>query len=128
MTADLADRFFAAVSAGDLQALDRLYADDVAVWHNYDEVEQTKAESLRLLGFLHRTVGPLRYVEVRRTDLADGFVQQHVVELDDLDGGVLRMPAMMRVYCDGGQVRRVEEYVEPGPVNALLRARRAARG
>lgn len=48
----LADRFFAAVSRGDLAELDELYSPDVAVWHNYDDVEQTRAESLRLLSWL----------------------------------------------------------------------------
>ncbi|MEU9362187.1 hypothetical protein AB0D35_29405, partial [Streptomyces sp. NPDC048301] len=31
-----------------------------------DDVEQTREESLRLLGRLHRKAGPMRYEQVRR--------------------------------------------------------------
>ncbi|WP_328445714.1 nuclear transport factor 2 family protein [Streptomyces sp. NBC_00386] len=117
----LADRFFAAVSRGDLAELDALYSPDVAVWHNYDDVEQTREESLRLLSWLAAKAGPLRYANVRRTVLDDGFVQQHVVELGGRCEGI-RMPAMLRVFCDDRHIRRIEEYVDPGPLNARLAA------
>ncbi len=120
--AALADRFFAAVARGDRAELEALYSSDVAVWHNYDEVEQTREESLRLLAWLSRRAGPLRYVEVRRLLLDDGFVQQHVVELGGECAG-LRMPAMLRVHCDEHRIHRIEEYVDPGPLNARLATR-----
>ncbi|MFD8738346.1 nuclear transport factor 2 family protein [Streptomyces sp. NPDC059618] len=115
----LADRFFTAVSRGDLAELDELYGPDAAVWHNYDDVEQTRADSLRLLSWLAAKAGPLRYTEVRRTVLDDGFVQQHVVELGGRCEGI-RMPAMLRVFCDDRHIHRIEEYVDPGPLNARL--------
>ncbi|MEV0012092.1 nuclear transport factor 2 family protein [Streptomyces sp. NPDC047973] len=115
----IADRFFDAVSRGDVATLADLYSAEVAVWHNYDDAEQTREESLRLLGRLHRKVGPMRYEQVRRTVLDDGFVQQHVVELAGMAAG-LRMPAMLRVHCDGRHIHRIEEYVDPGPLNARL--------
>ncbi|MGI5158989.1 nuclear transport factor 2 family protein [Microbispora sp. CA-102843] len=119
----LADRFFEAVSRGDLAELDALYSQDAVVWHNYDDVAQTRDESMRLLAWLARKAGPLRYVEVRRILLEDGFVQQHVVELGGQCEG-LRMPAMLRVRCDDGLVYRIEEYVDPTPLNARLAAAR----
>jgi hypothetical protein len=121
----LADRFFAAVSRGDLAELEALYSPDVTVWHNYDDVDQTREESLRLLSWLAAKAGPLRYVDVRRTVLDDGFVQQHVVELGGRCEGI-RMPAMLRVFCDDRHIRRIEEYVDPGPLNARLAASAAA--
>lgn len=118
---ELADRFLDAVSHGDIATLEDLYSADVAVWHNYDDVEQTREQSLRLLGWLARKAGPLRYVEIRRILLPDGFVQQHVVELSGRCDG-LRMPAMLRVFCDDRHIHRIEEYVDPGPLNARLAA------
>lgn len=117
----LAERFFGAVTAGDVATLGDLFSDDATVWHNYDDVEQTREECLRTLAWLHRKAGPLTYVEVRRTALDEGFVQQHVVELGGPCAG-LRMPAMLRVFCDGTQVHRIEEYVDPGPLNERLAA------
>ncbi|MFE7223262.1 nuclear transport factor 2 family protein [Nocardioides sp. NPDC057577] len=113
------DRFFAAVEAGDTTSLTEIYSPDAGVWHNYDDVTQTREESLRTLGYLHHVAGPMRYTEVRRELLPDGVVQQHVVELSGRAAG-LRMPAMLRIVVDGDHVVRIEEYVDPTPLNARL--------
>ena len=120
--AAIADKFFEAVNNGDLAVLDELYSQDVSVWHNYDELNQNREESMRTLSWLNKKAGPLRYVDIRRVLLEDGFIQQHVVELGGIAEG-LRMPAMLRVYCDERQIHRIEEYVDPGPLNARLAAR-----
>ncbi|MGH9269678.1 MAG: hypothetical protein ACRDZ2_00205 [Ilumatobacteraceae bacterium] len=36
---DLAERFFAAIEAGDLDAVGGIYADEAVIWHNHDGVE-----------------------------------------------------------------------------------------
>ena len=120
--AAIADNFFEAVNNGDLAVLDELYSQDVSVWHNYDELNQNREESMRTLSWLNKKAGPLRYVDIRRVLLEDGFIQQHVVELGGIGEG-LRMPAMLRVYCDERQIHRIEEYVDPGQLNARLAAR-----
>ncbi|MEU4641453.1 nuclear transport factor 2 family protein [Micromonospora sp. NPDC023814] len=119
---DIAERFFAAVGRGDLAAVTDLYADDVEVWHNYDEVDQTREQSLRTLGWIHAKLGPLRYVDVRRTLLPDGFWQQHVAEITG-DGATTRIPAALRVFCRAGKIVRIEEYLDPAPFTALVAAR-----
>lgn len=118
---ELADAFFDAIVRGDIAAVTDLYADDVEVWHNYDEVDQTKAQSLRTLGWIHARLGPLRYVEITRTLLPDGFWQQHVTELTR-DGVTTRIPAALRVFCRDGRIVRIEEYLDPAPFNALAAA------
>jgi ketosteroid isomerase-like protein len=120
----IADRFFDSIVQGDLAAVSELYADDVEVWHNYDEVDQTKEQSLRSLSWLHAKLGPLRYVEVQRITLPDGFWQQHVTELDH-DGETTRIPAALRAYCRDGRIVRIEEYLDPAPVNSLVATYRA---
>lgn len=118
-TGALADRFFAAITACDARALERLYAPDVEVWHNYDDAVQDRDESLATLAWLSRRVGPLRYRDIRRVEIDGGFVQQHVVVCEGLD---LDMPAMLRVWCADDVITRIDEYVDPGPLNARLRA------
>lgn len=115
---DLATRFFAAVEAGDIDLVRDLYDDDVTVWHNYDEIDQTKAQSLRSLRWFTTTFR-LRYVEVRRELLSDGFWQQHVTVASHGDD-TIRVPASLRVFCRGGKIARIEEYLDPAPVNAAL--------
>ena len=99
----VADRFFAAIERGDVDAVADLYPDDVTVWHNYDGLDQTKAESLRTLGWIASHFGPLRYVDVRRIELADGFWQQHVTELTHRGEGHPdpgRAPRLLPVRAD----------------------------
>lgn len=120
--AAIADQFFEAIKNGDVAVLEGLYSPDVSVWHNYDELNQNRDESMRTLAWLNKKAGPLRYVDIRRVLLDDGFIQQHVVELGGIAEG-LRMPAMLRVYCDEHLIHRIEEYVDPGPLNAKLAAR-----
>lgn len=117
----VADRFFSAIERGDVDAVAEVYADDVAVWHNYDQVWQDKQGSLRTLRWLTRRFGPLRYIEVRRTELPDGFWQQHVTEIRHR-GRAIRIPAALRVYCGSGRIVRIEEYVDPAPFADLAKA------
>ncbi len=51
-----------ALEAGDLDAVSACYADDVAVWANYDDRTLDKATSLRAIALAVRQVGrsPLR--------------------------------------------------------------------
>ena len=37
---EVADRLFAAIEAGDLDAVAALYAPEAVIWHNHDGVEQ----------------------------------------------------------------------------------------
>jgi ketosteroid isomerase-like protein len=119
----LADRLFDAISGSDLAAVEALFSPDVVIWHNYDDAGQSREQNLRLLRALTRRAGPFRYTRVRRALLADGFVQQHVVEFGGECAGI-RVPAMLRVFCDGRQIHRIEEYVDPSPLNERLGAAR----
>jgi ketosteroid isomerase-like protein len=116
----LADRFFAAIAAGDIEALEACYADDAVIWHNFDQAEQTRAENLRTLGWVTRNVADLRYEEVRRIPFDGGFVQQHVLRGTTPSGADLEVPAMLRIDVRDGLVRRVEEYLDTAHVAELM--------
>jgi ketosteroid isomerase-like protein len=118
----VADALFAAIERGDVDAVRELYAPDAVVWHNFDQVEQPVEDNLRTLAYLHRKVAGMRYTEVRRVVIDDGFVQQHVLR-GDAPGGPLEMPAMMRVWVADGRVTRVEEYLDPAQAQVLRRPR-----
>jgi ketosteroid isomerase-like protein len=121
-TLDLADRFFTAIQAGDTATLAEIYSPDATIWHNYDQQDQTREQSLVVLQWVIKNVGGLRYDEIRRDPLPDGFVQQHVLRGTAPDGSALEVPAMMRVYCRDGRITRLEEYLDAGQVKALMRA------
>ena len=115
----LADTVFAAIEAGDVDGVRRIYADDVTVWHNFDQVDQSRDENLRTLGWMHAHAAGLRYTEVRRIVLDHGFVQQHVLQATAKNGTVMSIPAMLNMHCAGGRITRIEEYLDPAQAAAL---------
>jgi ketosteroid isomerase-like protein len=127
MTADeistVATAFFRAIEDGDVGTIRDLYAPDAVVWHNYDMVEQTIDDNVRVLQWMASKVDGRRYEEVRRVILDDGFVQQHVLR-GQAPGGRLEMPAMMRVWVAAGRVTRIEEYLDSAQA-AVLRPTQA---
>ena len=94
----------------------------MAVWHNYEPGEQALDANLAVLGWLGRHVTGLRYDEIRRILLDDGFVQQHVLRGTTDWGLAIEVPAMLRVFVADG---RIEEYLDTAQV-AELRERRSS--
>lgn len=117
---DLATRFVAAVAAGDVATVAAIYADDATIWHNFDKVDQTRAENLATLAGMHRTLTNIRYEDIRRTIVDDGFFQQHVLR-GSTKNGDLDLPAVLRVYVADGRITRLEEYLDTAQVAAAMR-------
>lgn len=115
----LADRFFEAVSAGDMAAVGGFYRDDVEVWHNWDNKAQTKDENLTTLAGIKSRYDSFAYVDVRRTVLEDGFLRQHTIEATR-GGKTALVPAVLRVYVDAGRIYRIEEYFDRGQLDSAL--------
>lgn len=116
--AAVADRLLAAIGSGDAAAVREVYAPDARIWHNFDERDQTVDENLATLVDLHRRATGLQYTEIRRFPSPGGFVQQHVL-VGQAAGGVLRIPAMIRFWVDGGRVTRLEEYLDTRQARVL---------
>jgi ketosteroid isomerase-like protein len=76
---DLCDRFFAAVAGGDLDAVRAIYAPDTVIWHNNDDAEQSVEENLRVLRWATSRISGFRYEDVRRSAMANGFMEQHTL-------------------------------------------------
>ncbi|WP_039825370.1 nuclear transport factor 2 family protein [Nocardia testacea] len=109
---DLADRFFAAVSAGDEATLTELYAPDARIWHNDKGTEETVTENLRVLRWLARTLVDMRYEDIRRYPLPTGFAQQHLLRGELPGYGLLEVAACLFVEVRDGRIARIDEYVD----------------
>ncbi|HEY8173274.1 MAG TPA: nuclear transport factor 2 family protein [Dehalococcoidia bacterium] len=118
---ELAERFFAAVTAGDLEAVRAMYAPDAVVWHNYDRASQSVDENLRVLGALPSLVENFRYDDVRRQATLDGFIEQHVVRGTTPGGDELDIPACIVCTVVGGRITRLDEYFDSSHIAPLLR-------
>lgn len=118
-----AGRFMAALEHGDREAVRAFYAPDAKIWHNFDNVEQTIDENLKVLDWMVRKLPQRRYRVVRRELLPDGWMQQHVVEATLSDGRPFRMFACCVVRMRHGVITRLDEYLDPAQANVLRSAK-----
>ena len=115
----LADRLFAAVEGGDLEGVRDCYAPELAVWHNFDQKEQTRDESLQTLAWLCKVIDERRYEITRREELPDGILQLHILRGRAVKTGApYALPAAIVVTmaetADGNRITRLDEYLDPG--------------
>ena len=117
----VADRMFRAIETGDLDALRAVYADDVVVWTNFDDTEQPIDRAMSIVGWLCSKLADRRYDVKRRELIEGGFLQQHVLRGTAPNGTAVAMPACIVGTVTDGRITRVEEYLDPAGVAALLK-------
>jgi len=115
------ERLFGALSSGDFATYEGLMSPDARIWTNFDGRDVDAATASRTVRWLMTKVSGLRYEIVRREATDGGFVQQHVLHGHAPDGTALAMPACIWVTVEDGLVTRMEEYLDPAGVAALLR-------
>lgn len=124
----LADRFFAAIERCDIDALRQLYADDAAIWHNYDPVDarlqrpagQTVDDNLELLRVLPNLILNIRYEVWHQERTATGFVRQHIVTGKTPDGSDVRLPVCVVARVADGRIDSFYEYLDAGQLPASV--------
>ncbi|MDX2166422.1 MAG: nuclear transport factor 2 family protein [Deltaproteobacteria bacterium] len=119
----IAERLFAAITAGDVAAVRALYAPDAQIWHNTDGAVQSAEENLAVLQWVTTHIAQLRYEDVRRAATADGFVQQHVLR-GTVGAVAIAIPACIVTTIQGGRITRLDEYLDSAHVKPLLAAAR----
>ena len=115
----LATRFFAAIEAGDIDAISQIYAPDAVIWHNTDQMEQSVEQNLVVLRWVHEHVKGWHYEDVRRSCFPGGFVQQHMGKGTARSGLSVAMPACIVARVRDGRVTRIDEYIDSAGVAAL---------
>lgn len=118
----VAERLFAAIEAGDIEAVRALYSPHVTVWHNHDGLTQSLDENLRVLGWMSKHLPGARYTEVRRSATDSGFVQQHVLVATNRNGREIAVPACIVADVADGRITRLDEYLDSAHVALLLEA------
>jgi len=108
----LADRFFGAIEAGDIDGVSACYHPDAVIWHNDDGLETSPAQNLEVLASFVANVPKRVYANRRFFPIDGGFVQQHDTTLHVADGRVLVLPVCIVFQVDGGKIRRLDEYLD----------------
>ena len=93
------------------EALGALYADEVVIWHNTDQVEMTKEQNLASLDVLATMTTARRFSHIRRHLIDGGFVQQHVLNLE-WSSGSGALPGCVIVQLRDGLISRIDEYLD----------------
>lgn len=121
--ASVADRLFAAIEAGDVDAVAAMWSDEVTVWHAGDTRPSEKARAMRVIEWFVSTTAERHYDVLDRQVFDGGFVQQHRLHGTTRDGTpyALRVGIIIRIGRDG-LITRVDEYFDPADLAPLLQA------
>jgi ketosteroid isomerase-like protein len=108
------DRFYDALSSGDIAAARACCTDDVRMWHSHDGIEQD-LDQLAQVWTQFVAVFPKRvFTDVRRSPTRNGYVQQHLLIVHTADGQKMAWPACILVKIRDGRIARVDEYIHLG--------------
>src|SRR5262245_7618257 len=124
---DVAQRLFASIENKSVDAVAALYADDIAVWHNFTNATQSKAENLKTLGGLTKNVAHIRYEVTERVLLGERVMQRHLLRCRVENGEEVVIPACIFVTARNGKITRIDEYLDTAQSNALGAAIQRAR-
>ena len=106
------DRLFEALRRGDVPAALACCTPDARIWHSFDRVAQDMDEARAgweafIAGFPERS-----FVDVRRSSIPGGFVQQHLMVVVTGQGARIAWPVCIVVTLQGGLIARLEEYMD----------------
>ncbi|MBB3982830.1 ketosteroid isomerase-like protein [Sphingobium fontiphilum] len=108
----LGERFAAALGAGDIAALDALFAPDFEVWYNFSDATLDRKQALTFFQSYFTAV-QVRFRNVRRLPTPDGWVQQHRVDARGADGfRIDNLPAIIVFTLRDDRIARIEEYLD----------------
>ena len=122
---DVADRLFSAIEKSDVDAVDRLWSDGIAVWRVGSRHDDDKARALRVIDWFV-SVTTERHYEILDRQLFDngtisGFVQQHVLHATGHAGQLIALRVCIVIRVDtNGQIDRIDEYFDPAGIAPLL--------
>ena len=115
-TRAFAKRFFDAIEQGDVDTVADCYTDDVAVWHNFDNLAQTKDQNLATLRGMVSRISERSYGERRCEVFPGGFIHQHVLSGVRKDGQRVSLPAALICRLRDGKIARLDEYLDSAHV------------
>jgi ketosteroid isomerase-like protein len=108
---ELLDQLFAGIVAGDLDAVERVYADDVAVWHNSSGRTLDREGSMRVLRAFLERAGEVRYEILERRHWDNGAMQRHVLHVRP-NGSDHAIDTCITFAFADGRIREVHEYID----------------
>lgn len=113
----MAERFFDAIEAGDIEAMRATFAPDAEIWHNTDELIVTRDQTATTLTGMVARIKDREYADRQLTVFPGGFVQQHVLKGKRVhDDGTVRLPCAIICRVVDGKITRLDEYFDSARV------------
>lgn len=113
----MAQRFFDAIEAGDIETMRGSFAPDAEIWHNTDELIVTRDQTAQTLTGMVTRIKDREYADRRLTTFPGGFVQQHVLKGRRVhDDGEVRLPCAIVCKVTDGKITRLDEYFDSAHV------------
>lgn len=110
----LASDLRSAFEMGDIEWIERLYGDDITVWHNYDQISRTRDQSLMSARWVADEISNFSIDDCKIFPVEGGYIQQCVFRgVYRSTGAEMETHAMIRVYCEDGKVTKIEDYSDP---------------
>jgi ketosteroid isomerase-like protein len=119
---ELANRLFTAIERSDTAAIESMWADDVKVWHTGDACDNNRARALKVIRWFIDNTTQRDYEVLDRRFFDGGFVQQHVLRADAINGASITLRVCIVIKVDNGLITRIDEYFDPADMAALLRS------
>jgi ketosteroid isomerase-like protein len=117
----IADRLFAAIEAGDVDAVAQMWSNDVTVWQLGGRRPREKARALKVIDWFVSATSERHYDVIARQVFDGGFVQQHVLHGTNRDSAPYSMRVAMVVLVGAdGLITRIDEYLDPAALEPLL--------
>ena len=117
---DIADRFFAAIEAGDIATVREIYSPDAEIWHNTDGLVQGPDDNARTLSWITANLRDVSYTKIKRSATDDGFVQQHVLVATNRAGNRVEVPACIVTTISDGRITRLDEYLDSASIAVIM--------
>lgn len=119
---DLSERFSNAVATSDFDAYSALLTQDCGVWHNFDRKTMDRIEVVDSFRDFLKLVKFVRFDDIRILPTDNGFVQEHVMVGETLDGQAYEAPACMVFTVRDGLIAAMAEYAESSQISVVLDA------
>jgi ketosteroid isomerase-like protein len=118
----LCHRFFDAIEARDVVTVASLYHEDLQFWFNATDKTSTKAENVAAMGAGYARHRRRTYNDRIVHTFAGGFVMQYTLNIVAHDGTQSALFPCLVALCEGGQILRMDEYIDSGKFSQPLPA------
>ena len=113
----MAQRFFDAIEAGDIETMQGSFTPDAEICHNTEELIVSPAQTSQTLTGMVARIKDREYADRRLTAFPDGFVQQHVLKGKRVhDDVAVRLPCAIICKVENGKITRLDEYFDSAHV------------